>query len=144
MAPHLDTDLAETARQLRMSVVRLGRRLRRLSDNGVVSPLGISVLGRLYQHRAMTPRALGNAEHISPQTLTRVLAALEERGLIAREVDPTDRRQVLLELTPDGREVLREDTRRREEWLAQAMVTALSPAEREMLRVAATLLDRLA
>jgi MarR family multiple antibiotic resistance transcriptional regulator len=36
-------------------------------------------------------------------TLTSILDRLEDRGLIAREIHPDDRRSVLLRLTPEGR-----------------------------------------
>jgi DNA-binding MarR family transcriptional regulator len=139
-----DTELSATARVVRMSVVRLSRRLRRLRQEHGVSPLGVSVLGRLYQHHTLTPRALADNEHVSPQTLTRVLAALEERGLVIRRGDPSDGRQALLELTEAGHAALRQDTQRREEWLTQAMTNALSPAEQQIVRIAAGLLDRIA
>jgi len=73
-----------------------------------------------------------------------VLAALEERGLVLRSGDPSDGRQSLLEITPAGLEVLREDSVRREAWLAGAMANALTPAEQGIVAIAAELLDRLA
>jgi DNA-binding MarR family transcriptional regulator len=139
-----DTELSTTAREVRVGVVRLARRLRRLPQTHQVSNQGVSVLGRLYQHSALTPRALADAERVTPQTLTRVLAGLEERGLVVRRGDPSDGRQSLLELTTAGRRVLHADTTLREEWLMAAMAAALTPAEQQIVRVAAGLLDRIA
>jgi DNA-binding MarR family transcriptional regulator len=145
MTPTTDAQLAATARELRQGVVRLARRLRNQGrGDGEVTPLALSVIGRLYRHRALTPRALADAEHVSPQTLTRVLAALEERGLVSRSGDPSDGRQSLIELTEAGLRALREDAARRDEWLAAAMASSLTPAEQQIVRVAAGLLDRLA
>ncbi len=139
-----EEELAATAREVRQAVVRLARRLRtQLQEHGIGN-LGISVLSQLYRHTALTPRALADGERVTPQTLTRVLASLEERGLIVRRGDPSDGRQSLLELTDAARKVLRADSAKRERWLAEAMARELTPAEQEMVRVAASLLDRLA
>ncbi len=92
----------------------------------------------------MTPGALAAAEAVQPQSLTRVLAELEAEGFVLRRQDTADRRQSLLELTVEGREVLRRDVMARALWLQAAMEAQLSPTEQEMLRLAAQLMDRLA
>jgi DNA-binding MarR family transcriptional regulator len=137
-------ELSTAARALRQSVTRLARRLRSQRQAHGVSPAGVSVLARLYRDGTATPRYLAEAEHLAPQSLTRILAALEERRLIERRSDPADGRQALLTLTAAGRVVLREDSERRERWLAAAMADELTPAEQRMVRAAAELLDRLA
>ena len=139
-----DAELVETAREVRQAVVRLARRLRTQRQEHGVSNLGVSVLSQLRRHHALTPSALAHAEHVTPETLTRVLATLEDRALIVRRGDPSDGRQSLLELTPEGLGVLRRDAAIREEWLAVALDNELTPAERQIIRVAAALLDRLA
>ena len=144
MAELREAEITETAREVRMAVVRLARRLRTQRQEHGVSNTGVSVLSQLYRHHALTPSALAQAERVTPQTLTRVLAALEERGLVARRGDPSDGRQSLLELTPAGVDVLRRDAATREEWLAAALSSELTPAEQAIMRVAADLIDRLA
>jgi DNA-binding MarR family transcriptional regulator len=144
MAVVPDAELAAVARDLRQSVNRLARRLRAQRQEHEVTPLGLSVLARVQRHHSLTPRAIAEGEHVSPQTLTRVLAALEERGMVVREGDPSDGRQSLLTITEAGRRVLREDSARREAWLAEAMSNALTPAEQRLVAIAAELLDRLA
>jgi DNA-binding MarR family transcriptional regulator len=139
-----DPELAVTVREVRRAVVRLARRMRTQRQEHGVSVLGLSVLSHLERHRALTPRALANAERVTPQTLTRVLAGLEDGGLVVRRGDPSDGRQSLLEVTEAGREVLRRDAAKREQWLAEAMSRELTPAEWQIVRVAAGLLDRLA
>jgi DNA-binding MarR family transcriptional regulator len=139
-----DAELAATAREVRTSVVRLARRLRRERQDHEVSWSGLSILSRLHRHGALTPGAMAEGEGVSPQTLTRVLAALQGRGLVSRQSDPADGRQALLALTPTGLRVLQEDSSRREEWLAQAMANELTPAEQAIMRVAADLIERLA
>jgi DNA-binding MarR family transcriptional regulator len=72
-----------------------------------------------------------------------VLTSLQDAGLVARAPHPSDGRQALVSVTPDGSALLREDRRRREAWLA-TQLAALDDDERALLRAAAPLLDRLA
>ena len=53
--------------------------------------------------------------------MTRVIAVLEERGLVGRAAHPTDRRQVILTVTQEGRDLVQLVRRRREVWLAQRL-----------------------
>ncbi len=75
--------------------------------------------------------------------MTRLVATLEGAGLVDRAAHATDRRQVVLRVSPEGAALLREDRRARDAWLAQRL-RALEPADREVLRQAAAVLDRLA
>lgn len=127
---------------LRRGVGALARRLRATRPEGGVSLTGLSLLGRLHLGGPATPSALAGEERIQPQSLTRVLAALESRDLIERHSDPADRRRVLIRITDAGRAVLREDARLKEAWLERAL-SRLSPTERELLRLAAGLMERM-
>jgi DNA-binding MarR family transcriptional regulator len=69
---------------------------------------------------------------------------VEARGLVERRPDPADRRKLLIEVTPAGRRVVSELMERRHEWLATAIKRDLTPAEREMLAIAAELMQRIA
>jgi DNA-binding MarR family transcriptional regulator len=103
-----------------------------------------SILGHLYRDGPTTPGALAAAESVQPQSLTRVLADLEESGLAMRQQDELDRRQFYVEITAAGRESVECDARKRALWLASAMGAVLSPTEQELLRLAAQLLGRIA
>jgi DNA-binding MarR family transcriptional regulator len=92
----------------------------------------------------MTASAMAAAERLQPQSLTRMLSRLENDGLIVRSPDDVDRRQVRIDITREGMAVLDEDTDRREAWLAKAMTERLTPTECELLRLAASLMERLA
>ncbi|CAO3419430.1 MarR family winged helix-turn-helix transcriptional regulator [Azospirillum endophyticum] len=134
----------QTASLLRQAIGSLSRRLRatgktrgRMGD--AVGLTALSVLSRLHHMGPRTPSALAADEDMQPQSLTRVLAALEDKGLIDRSGDPQDRRQVLIRLTEDGLSLLREEARHREAWLRRALAP-LSPTEREVLRLAAGLM----
>ncbi|WP_308208055.1 MarR family winged helix-turn-helix transcriptional regulator [Actinomadura madurae] len=90
----------------------------------------------------MTPRELADHEKVQPPSMTRVIAHLEERGLVARSPHPTDGRQVVLSATEEGAALLADERRRKEAWLAKRL-GELTDAEREILRRAAPIIDKL-
>jgi len=134
----------EAASVLRRAVMGLGRRLRAERPPDSLSATKLALLGHLYRRGPTAGVALAELERIQPQSLTRVLADLVEEGLISRRPDPDDGRRQLLEITPDGRAALTGDMQMRDAWLAKAMDSELSDAERELLRTAAKLMERLA
>jgi DNA-binding MarR family transcriptional regulator len=133
----------QLAATLREAISRLNRRLRQARPVGELTQNQISVLTSLELAGALTPRELADAERVQPPTMTKVLAKLEERGLIQRSPHPTDRRQVILSATEAGREELAIQGRAKNEWLTR-MLAQLSPAERETLQRAAEILHRIA
>jgi DNA-binding MarR family transcriptional regulator len=134
---------AQLAEQLRAAINRLNRRLRQTRPVGELTQNQISVLGSLELAGALTPRELSDAERVQPPTMTKVLAKLEERGLIQRAPHPTDRRQVLLSATPAGRAVLLEQRRVKAEWLTRRLAR-LPVEDREVLERAAEILEDIA
>jgi DNA-binding MarR family transcriptional regulator len=134
------TELAAT---LRGAVMRFNRRLRRERPDSGLTLTQLSALASLYTAGAMTPRELADSERVQPPSMTRIVAALEERGLVQRSAHPTDRRQVILAPTEAGAGIIRESRRVREAWLAKQLA-GLTPAERAILREAAGILDRMA
>jgi DNA-binding MarR family transcriptional regulator len=129
---------------VRRSVNRLARRMRaeRLPDGLPSARLG--VLAQLYRGGPSTPGAMAAALHVQPQSLTRTLAALREDGYVTHSRDAGDGRQRLVELTPSGFEAMARDVSHRDEWLRRRMAAELNETEVAVLRLAATLLDRLA
>jgi DNA-binding MarR family transcriptional regulator len=136
------TRTAELASTMRVSVMRLSRRLRSERADHELSLTQIATLASLERKGPLTPRELASHEKVQPPSMTRILAGLEERGLITRTPHASDGRQHLVALTKPARELLREDRRRRDAWLAQRLVT-LTQAERQLLRDAALLIDRI-
>jgi DNA-binding MarR family transcriptional regulator len=94
------------------------------------------------EKRTMTPGELAEHEKVQPPSITRVIASLEERGLIQRMPHPSDRRQVVLTVTDQGRDVVRRVRQLRTAWLAQRL-RDLTPAERAVLREALPILEKL-
>jgi DNA-binding MarR family transcriptional regulator len=135
--------LLPAATELRRAMARLSRRLRTERSPQALSTNKLLVLGYLYRHGPATPGRLAAAEHHRPQSLTRVFAELEQDGLVVRGGGTGDRRQVLLTLTAEGRQALAADMAERDAWLAEALTT-LGENERDLLRIAARVLDRLA
>jgi DNA-binding MarR family transcriptional regulator len=134
---------AELASELRMGVMRLARRLRQQRTESGLTLTQLSALGTLSRQGPCTPGELAALERVQPPSMTRVLAHLEDRGLVRRTPHPSDRRQVLVALTEAALELIAADRRRREAWLV-AHLADLDPTERALLREAVPLLERLA
>lgn len=129
---------------VRRAVTRMARRLLVERRDAGISPGRLRLLGHLRIEGALSPSELAAREHVRPQTLTRLLADLEAEGLVARRHHDGDRRRVLICLTDEGVRRQNEDMRQRDAWLEQAMAAKLTPVEREVLRLAAGILERLA
>jgi DNA-binding MarR family transcriptional regulator len=138
---------AGLATALRISVSRLARRLRveRIAQGSIAQALSdtqLAALAALERHATMSPGELAEHEKVQPPSMTRVIAALEDRRLVTRMPHPTDRRQVVLTVTAEGRELVHQTRRLREAWLARRL-QELSPQERATLRAAAPILEKL-
>jgi DNA-binding MarR family transcriptional regulator len=129
---------------LRSSVLRLSRQLRRQREAGHdLTANQLSVLGALAKHEAMTIGELAAHEQVKPPSMTRIVSNMEEAGLVVRRPHPTDKRQVVVELTDAAHTLIAANRRRRDEWL-QTKLKKLTPEERDILRKAAPVLERLA
>lgn len=140
MPPATDTALASS---LRLAVMRLARRMRSERADTSLTLTQLAALATLERHGPLTPRELAAAERVTPPSMTRIAASLEAAGLATRTDHPSDGRQVLLAASAQGVALLREDRRRRDAWLAQRL-RELEQADRDVLRQAALVLDRLA
>ncbi len=136
---------AGLAAELRLSVMRLRRRLanERHPDNEL-SLNQMAVLGCLFRNGgAMTVGELAAAERVQPPSMTRTVNCLEGSGDVVRRPHETDGRQVVVELSGQGRARVLADRDRRDAWLAQRL-RELTPEERAVLRKAAPILADLA
>ncbi len=123
---------AQLAAVLRDSITRVNRRLRKTRPIGDLTVAQLSLLQSLENAGALTPRELAEAERVQPPTVTRMVARLEERGLIQRTPHPTDGRQVILAPSPLARELLTAHSRARDEWLASRLAD-LTAEERDII-----------
>jgi DNA-binding MarR family transcriptional regulator len=131
------TDLAH---RLRPVIARLARRMRQQAG-GDLSPTQGAALNTVACHGPLTPSELAAREKIQRPTATRVLARLEEAGLIERTADPADRRSSLVSTTPAGVELLASVRDRKDAYLAQRL-DRLSPEDLAALDRAAGILER--
>jgi DNA-binding MarR family transcriptional regulator len=141
-----DTDPAATAVALTSAIRRLRARLRQESPPALAEltmPQAL-ILARIVEEGPISNAELAAGEHMRPQSTHEMVLFLEDRGLVARRSDPTDRRKLLIEVTSDGRRIVSELIGIRHEWLAAAIERDLTPAEREMLAIAAGLMQRIA
>jgi DNA-binding MarR family transcriptional regulator len=123
--------------------MRLARRLRNEREDTSLSLNQLSAMGTLARLGPLTLGELAAAERIQPPSMTRTVSALEARGLVVREADANDRRLVIVLLSDEGKQMLAADRRRRDAWLNQRL-RGLTSDEREVLRRAVPVLEKLA
>ena len=141
-APAPGTDVeAELAARLRLAVMRLARRLRGQTEGGV-SASQLSALSSLGRCGPLTLGELSAVERVRPPTMTRVVASLEEMGMVTRTVDPADRRVARVDVTDLGRRFINSSRHRKDAYLASRL-HALSADDRSALDQAAEILERL-
>jgi DNA-binding MarR family transcriptional regulator len=135
--------IADLAAHLRPSLLRLTRIIRNQRVDMSVSLTQLSALGQLNKRGPMSAGELAACERVQPPSMTKVLASLEERGLVRREAHPSDRRQAIIAITDAGVELLASERRSRDAFLARRLAQ-LSPEERALLRDVIPVLDKLA
>ncbi len=140
MGASAGTTDTELATRLRLAVGRLHRRVRLASND--IPPLQLSTLVSIEEHAPLRLGELAAREAVTAPTMTRVLAGLDERGLIVRTPDPEDARSVRVSLSPHGHRVL-EDVRSRRTALLDARLARLTPQQRAALVAALPALEAL-
>ena len=141
IAPLTRAELVSLSNDIRLACMRISRRVRFESDREL-PPHHFSVLARL-EEAPRTNSELADIERVSAPSMKRTTSALVGCGYIARADDPTDGRQVILSLTPEGRKALRRIRRHRDEWMLSRF-EHLTDDERELLQRAATVLAKVA
>ncbi|HEX8802880.1 MAG TPA: MarR family transcriptional regulator [Acidimicrobiales bacterium] len=136
------TEIDDLAVRLRLATARLARQLRQQAGSGL-SPSQHSVLASIDVNGSLTLGELAAIEQVAPPTITRIVAKLADDGLVARTVDPGDRRVARVSVTPDGHRRIEHSRSRRDAWLAKRLVT-LAPADVARLAPAVDVLEELA
>jgi DNA-binding MarR family transcriptional regulator len=144
MVGELSHTLDRDAEALYKAVTKLTKVVQ-FRDRDAICCRGISVtqcyaLEALVWHGPQSVNALADYLLLDGSTVSRVVDALAKKGLVRREVNPEDRRAVILSATEAGRSVchqITEDMKARE----RELIADLEPEQRgEMIR----LIDRLA
>jgi DNA-binding MarR family transcriptional regulator len=133
---------ADAAARLRVAITRLQRQLRQQS----VGELTLSQWSALHTIEMRGPMRIGDLadrEGVSAPTATRLVASLEERGLVSRRMDAADRRSSYVSLTRQGSEKLEWVRRVRTARLAQRL-SLLSEHDLDRLLDVLPLLEALA
>jgi DNA-binding MarR family transcriptional regulator len=131
----------DLATRLRLAVTRTARRLRQEGTVGFTASQG-ALLATIERHGPLTPSELAQRERVQRPTVTRMLARLEEDGIVQRAADPADGRSFLVSLTPAGLELLHEVRSRKDAYLARRL-SELDDEERTALARAADVLEHL-
>ena len=133
---------AELASALRLSLLRAARRLRSQRVNTAVTLSQLSALATVCKYGPLSAGEIAAIERVQPPSMTKILASLESSGWVERSSQPEDRRQSIIAITPAGRELLADETRARDQWLAKRLVE-FSAEDLRKLGEAVEVLDRL-
>lgn len=128
---------------LRPSLLRLTRILRNQRVDLSVTLTQLSAMATLRKKGPMSAGDLAGHERVQPPSMTKVLAGLEDKGLVTRETHPSDKRQVIITLTQAGLDLLDSERRERDAWLSRRL-SQLTEEERALLRDTIPVLDKLA
>jgi DNA-binding MarR family transcriptional regulator len=136
-----DAELVEVAARLRISITRLARVLRQQDQHGLPPTLA-AALATIAWAGPLTLGELAAHEQVAPPTITKVIAKLEDRGLVERKTDDADRRVSWVEASPAGRRQLEEARTRRTAWLYRRL-RELPAEDQARLGAAADVLEHL-
>ncbi|MCW2525076.1 MAG: hypothetical protein JWO63_3411 [Frankiales bacterium] len=110
-----------------------------------LSRTAMQVLGAIGRLPAGSqPRQVADELLMTSSNVAAALRELEARGVISRQKDPTDARQVRLSVTAHGERLLADFRSERDSWLGRAVEAVLSEDEQRVLLSAGPLLQRLA
>jgi DNA-binding MarR family transcriptional regulator len=132
---------AELAGRLRLALGLLVRRLRQ-RDPGHLSPAQLSALVTVETSGPMRSGDLAARENVAAPTITRLIGAMEDAGLVTRGPDPSDARGSLVALAPGGVVALAAVRAERTNELSRRL-GALPPEQRAALVAALPALEAL-
>ncbi|MDQ1396898.1 MAG: hypothetical protein QOG64_2157 [Acidimicrobiaceae bacterium] len=133
--------VADLPSRLRFALMRLSRRLRQ-NDGSDATPSQVSALSSVEAHGSLTLGELAAYERVAPPSMTRIVSHLEERDLVLREVDASDRRVARVSITDAGRTLLTEVRNKKTAYLAER-ISLLSDEDRAVLHAALPVIERL-
>ena len=135
---------SKLAAELRTTLGHLKRKLRQHGGLNDFTSSQIAVILRLESDGPATVSSLARLEGMRPQSMSAVIASLEEMGFVAGAADPNDGRKTLMSLTKACKKSIEDGRAARQDWLAQAIQQKLSPQEQRKLSSAIHLLAQIA
>jgi DNA-binding MarR family transcriptional regulator len=138
----IDPPYAELAAEIRPAILRINRRFRLVSRIGPYTMTQLSALSTVDTHGPLSAGDLAAFERVQPPSMTKVIAALEEAGLVRRDTHPTDKRQAIIAITAEGSALLASSRRTGEAWFG-AQLSHLSEDERQQLHALAPILAKI-
>jgi len=136
-----ERDLSGLAARLRLVITRTARRLRQQAGTDL-GPSQTAALATVERHGPLTPSELAEVERIQRPTATRIVARLEEAGLVERVADPADKRSFTVSVTRDGRDLMQRLRTRKNAYLARRL-RGVSQDDLETLERAVEILEDL-
>ncbi len=130
--------LVDVAREVRLASQALTRRLK---DNTLSLPPHLFTVLVWLEGGPATAAELASRERVSAPSMSKSICELEERGMVARQPDPTDARAKIVTLTRTGRRAISKGRAERDQWMADRLAE-LTPAEQVVLRDSAAILRR--
>jgi DNA-binding MarR family transcriptional regulator len=129
-----------------VALVRAWRSVGRRFIDGTANPqhtLAVLEMARLLGEGEHRLSGIAERRGVDQSVVSRQIGELEQRGLVCRRPDPSDRRASLVRLTPKGHEVLRRSERLRQEWLRAALARTPATDVRAAARLVAALAEEL-
>lgn len=140
---HSENDTCgEIAALLNDQFSRLSRQLRNMDMPDGMTPERLSALSVIEKRGPISVTALADKEMVRPATMSRMVSALVDEGLVRRREDKNDGRGVLVSATPKGRRAYQRAQQQRLQQFSDAL-HALSPEQLTAMRALAAALERL-
>ena len=119
---------------LRRVVLSLANQARRERSDRRMTLTQAAILGQVYRHGSLLPSEIAELEQLLAPSVTRALNTLEKRELVLRSRGEGDRRQVVITITDEGRQVIEADRARRNSFFSGALNSLAEPARRRVIR----------
>lgn len=142
-APEDQSDTAEIAGRLRLLVGRLARQLRAHPTVDRLTPTQLATLSSVDRYGPLRIGDLAAREGIVAATMTRIVAVLEEQGLVQRRPDPVDGRAWQVQLSEEGAAMLAQLRSQRTGYFATRL-DRCTPEQRAAIAAALPVLESLA
>ena len=133
---------SEIAALLHEQFARLTRQLRTMELPQGITPERLSALSVIEKRGPISVTALADKEKVRPATMSRMVTALVEEGLVKRTEDKNDGRGVLVSATPKGRRIYQRAQEQRLQHLAEVL-DSLNDEQLDSMRNLTAALERL-